>query len=95
MNDLKNDKKADTFPLLRAVKKEEENILMPAKINEKAQIQKPRTVILYKAVSYPTKRYDKGPAKTKLKKSIKSDVIEIRRDIFLKTPFSSVLFPDP
>ena len=36
MNDLKNDKKADTFQLLRAVKKEEENILMPAKINEKA-----------------------------------------------------------
>ena len=36
MNDLKSDKKADTFPLLRAVKKEEENILMPANINEKA-----------------------------------------------------------
>ena len=36
MNDLKSDKKAETFPLLRAVKKEEENILMPANINEKA-----------------------------------------------------------
>ena len=36
MNDLKSDKKAETFPLLRAVNKEEENILMPANINEKA-----------------------------------------------------------
>ena len=36
MNDLKSDKKAETFPLLRAVKKEEENTLMPANTNEKA-----------------------------------------------------------
>lgn len=36
MKDLRNDKNADTFPLLRAVKNEDENMFMPEKINEKA-----------------------------------------------------------
>ena len=86
---------ADVSPSLRAVKKAEPNMAIPAKIKETAQIEKPCAVISSNAASYPTKIPASGFAISSDTPNINADEIKINAELFFSKLFSSFVFPAP
>ena len=86
---------AETVPLLRAVKNEDEKMLKPLKKNDIEKSENANRVSSQRSESYPANRFERGAAKILDSVYIKAPAQAIKTRLFLRRLFSSVLFPAP